>query len=123
MMPRRPVHHATLLVIALGTTATWSAIAHAADQAAPAAPVAQAASFYQQGNVEFEKKNWPGAEAAYLKAWAITRTFDVAVNLGEVEFHLGKMRDAVEYLSYSLRTAPPSSKPRNASARCTSSTR
>jgi len=94
-------------MLALGTAATWSASAKASDQ--PTA--AQAASFYQQGNVEFEKKNWPAAEAAYLKAWEIARTFDVAANLGEVEFHLGKMRETAEYLSYSLRTAPPSSKP------------
>ncbi len=111
MMPRRPLHHAALLVLALGTAATWSASAKASDQPTAGASAAQAASFYQQGNVEFEKKNWPAAESAYLKAWAITRTFDVAANLGEVEFHLGKMRATAEYLSYSLRTAPPSSKP------------
>lgn len=111
MMPQRPLHHAALLVLALGTAATWSASAKASDQPTAGVPGAQAASFYQQGNVEFEKKNWPAAESAYLKAWAITRTFDVAANLGEVEFHLGKMRETAEYLSYSLRTAPPSSKP------------
>jgi hypothetical protein len=110
MMLRLPLRHAAVLVLALGATATWSASARASDQPAAAAPLTQAASFYQQGNVEFEKKNWPAAEAAYVKAWAITRTFDVAANLGEVEFHLGKMRETAEYLTYSLRTAPPSSK-------------
>ncbi len=108
MMFRRPVHQTALLVLALSTAATSSAIATASDQASAGA---LAVSFYQQGNVEFEKKNWPAAEAAYLKAWALNRTFDVAANLGEVEFHLGKWRNAAEYLDYSLRTAPPSSKP------------
>jgi tetratricopeptide (TPR) repeat protein len=111
MMLRRPVHRTALLVLALGAMASWSAPAHATSPPAAEAPSTQAAQFYQQGNVEFEKKNWPAAEAAYLKAWAIMRTFDVAANLGEVEFHLGKVREAAEYLGYSLRTAPPSSKP------------
>lgn len=110
-MLRLPVHHAALLVLALGTSATWSTSARASDPPAAAPPMTQATSFYQQGNMEFEKKNWPAAEEAYLKAWSIARTFDVAANLGEVEFHLGKMRETAEFLSYSLRTAPPSSKP------------
>jgi tetratricopeptide (TPR) repeat protein len=100
-----------LLVLAFGAVATWSANSRAADQPAPVTPAEQASKFYQQGNIEFEKKNWTDAESAYLKAWAITRTFDIAANLGEVEFHLGRMREAAEYLDYSLRTAPPSTKP------------
>lgn len=111
MMPRRFLHPTALLVLALGTATTWSGSSRASDQPAAETPAAQATRFYQQGNVEFEKKNWTAAEAAYLKAWAITRTFDVAANLGEVAFHLGKLRQAAGYLSYSLRTAPPSSKP------------
>ena len=111
MMPRRSLHPTALLVLALGTATTWSRPSRASDQPAAETPAAQASRFYQQGNVEFEKKSWTAAEAAYLKAWAVRRTFDVAANLGEVEFHLGKLREAAGYLSYSLRTAPPSSKP------------
>ena len=110
MMSRRSLHHATLLLLTIGTTATWSAYSHASEPPAATAPSEQASKFYQAGNVEFEKKSWAAAETAYLQAWAITRTFDVAANLGEVEFHLGKMREAAEFLSYSIRTAPPSSK-------------
>lgn len=71
----------------------------------------RAARLYQQGNAAFEQKQWAEAEAAYLGAWNIAHTFDVAANLGVVEMHLGKHRAAAEFLAYSARTAPPSSKP------------
>lgn len=110
MMLRRPLPHTVLLLIAMATTATWSARSSASEPPGATAPAEQASKFYQAGNVEFEKQNWAAAETAYLQAWSITRTFDVAANLGEVEFHLGKLREAAELLSYSIRTAPPSSK-------------
>lgn len=111
MTSRRSFHHTALLLLAIGTAATWSVDTWASESSAATSTSEQASKFYQEGNVEFEKKSWAAAETAYLRAWAITRTFDVAANLGEVEFHLGKLREAAEFLSYSLRTAPPSSKP------------
>src|SRR5262249_18342779 len=57
------------------------------------------------------QKRWQEAEAAYLKAWAIMHSFDIAANLGEVELRLDKPRQAAEMLSFALRTAPPSAKP------------
>lgn len=71
---------------------------------------AEAARLYRDGNRAFEQKRWAEAEAAYLKAWAIVKTFDVAANLGEVELKLGKPRLAAEHLAFSLRAAPPSAK-------------
>jgi hypothetical protein len=45
-----------------------------------------------------------------LKLWALSKTFDVAANLGETELELGRHREAAGYLSFSLWNAPPSSK-------------
>jgi hypothetical protein len=95
----------------LGVALSWSGSARAADPAPLPSPSDQAAQHYQRGNAAFEQKKWPEAEEAYLKAWQLSRTFDVAANLGLVELRLGKMRQAAEYLAYSLRNAPPSSKP------------
>jgi hypothetical protein len=71
----------------------------------------RAARLYQKGNAAVEQKNWSEAEAAYREAWKLARTFDVAANLGLVELRLGNYRAAAEFLAYSIRNVPPSSKP------------
>jgi hypothetical protein len=100
------------VALAVAGAALPGAVAHAI----PPTPVAesageQAAKFYKQGNQAFEQKRWQDAEAAYLKAWAMLRSFDVAANLGEVELHLDKPRQAAHYLAYAALTDPPSVKP------------
>lgn len=101
-----------LAAVALGFALTASASAAVATDPpqAPQSAGEQAAKFYQEGNQAFTQKRWQEAETAYSKAWAIARTFDVAANLGEVEAHLNKPRQAAELLSYALRSAPPSVK-------------
>jgi hypothetical protein len=70
----------------------------------------RAAPFFQEGLRAADQKQWNEAEAAYLKAWKITKAFDLAANLGIVELKLGKSRLAATHLAFSLRTAPPSTK-------------
>ncbi|WP_129346045.1 PEGA domain-containing protein [Sorangium cellulosum] len=90
------------------------ALAHAQGDSArvPAAETdgERAAPWFQEGLRAADETRWADAEAAYLKAWAITKTFDVAGNLGVVELKLGKPRQAAIYLAFSLRKAPPSTK-------------
>ncbi|XXX77797.1 PEGA domain-containing protein [Sorangium sp. So ce134] len=73
----------------------------------------QAAPLFQEGNRAADEKRWADAEIAFLKAWAIVKSYDVAANLGEVELRLGKPRLAAVHLAFSLRTAPPSAKAPN----------
>jgi hypothetical protein len=54
----------------------------------------------------YTEKKWGEAEAAFRSAWALNPTFDVAYNLGNTEYRLGKYRDAAEYLSFALRVWP-----------------
>ncbi|WP_437645802.1 hypothetical protein [Sorangium sp. So ce362] len=72
---------------------------------------ARAAQLYREGNDAFKQKRWSDAELLYLKAWALVRSFDIAANLGEVQLQLKKPRSAATFLSFALRTAPPSAKP------------
>ncbi|WP_437481513.1 hypothetical protein WME75_37890 [Sorangium sp. So ce1014] len=71
---------------------------------------ARAAQLYREGNDAFKQKRWSDAELLYLKAWSLVRSFDIAANLGEVQLQLKKPRSAATFLSFALRTAPPSAK-------------
>jgi hypothetical protein len=101
---------ASVLMVGLACVRAPQARAEGPATAASESPGDRAAKLYQLANEAFEKKMWAEAESAYLKAWSIMKTFDVAANLGEVEVHLDKPWDAATYLAYSLRMAPPSAK-------------
>lgn len=75
------------------------------------APPDDARRFYLEGNKALERQDWAAAEAAFLKAWALSKGYDVAANLGQAAFKLGRPRDAAELLAYSLRHVTPSAKP------------
>ncbi len=110
MTPTRYLRHAGL-VLALGASAIASSRpARAAAPVDAEAAGEQAAKFFRQGNTAFEQKKWPEAETAYLQAWRLARTFDVAANLGEVMLQLHRPREAARYLAFSVRSAPPSAK-------------
>lgn len=105
MLRHRSAYPLHMIAFVIGTALTVTAFNAAADSTTE-----RATKLYQQGNTALEQKKWAEAESAYLGVWALSRTFDVAANLGLVELRLGKHRAAAEYLEYSLRTAPPSAK-------------
>lgn len=106
----RHLRHATLVVLTCAAATAWTADAHAQGPVDAEAAGEQASKLYRQGNAAFEQKKWAEAETAYLQAWKIAHTFDVAANLGEVALHLGRPREAARHLAFSLRSAPPSAK-------------
>ena len=107
----RPTQLALSLGLVLATLGLPTGGAAQPIPTSKAAPVDDAARLYQEGNDLYKKKDYPGAEAKYVAAWALAKTFDVAANLGLVELELKKYREAAEYLAFSLRNAPPSAKP------------
>lgn len=74
-------------------------------------PSERAETYYHQGNTAVEQKRWTDARSAYLEAWRLGHTFDVAANLGLVELRLNNYAAAADYLAFSLRNVPPSAKP------------
>jgi hypothetical protein len=66
---------------------------------------------YDQGNKLYDAKKWPEAEAVYLAAWKVKKSYDLAGNLGDVEMTNGKARNAAEHLAYALREFPAGGKP------------
>jgi hypothetical protein len=51
-------------------------------------------------------RDWAGAEALLLPAFALSPTFDIASNLGTAECALNKFVKCEEHLAYSIRTWP-----------------
>lgn len=91
-------------------------------QGAPAAPAApggvvdaaslkKARDLFEQANALYDANKYPQAEAAYLGAWKIKKSFDVAGNFGNLEADMNKPRNAAEYLSFALREFPAGGKP------------
>jgi hypothetical protein len=65
----------------------------------------------QKGSELYSAGKWSDAEQAFLGAWAIQKTYDIAANLGHAEHKLGKWRDAAEHLGFALRNWPLAGKP------------
>lgn len=85
----------------------------AADAPAPisAADNAQAIKFLAEGNKAFKLGHFADAEAAYEKAFAVKRVYDIAGNLGMTEFQQNKYREAAEHLAFGLRLFPITGEP------------
>lgn len=70
-----------------------------------------AVALYEEGVKLAEKKDYRGAEAKFLEAWSIQKSYDVAANLGEVQMQLDKPVDAIEYFLYAISNFPLGGKP------------
>jgi PEGA domain len=68
--------------------------------------VKRARESFLLGDKLYTDQKWTEAEAAFLTAWSLNPTFDVASNLGNTQFKLGKFRDAAEHLAFALRHWP-----------------
>lgn len=65
---------------------------------------------YMEGDDAFKRLAYQEADAAFTKAWALSKSFDVAGRLGETKLELGRAREAAQYLSFALRNALPSTR-------------
>ncbi|MFN7134343.1 MAG: PEGA domain-containing protein [Myxococcales bacterium] len=54
---------------------------------------------------------WTDARDALQEAFELKRSYDIAGNLGIVEAHLERWRDAAEHLKYAFKTFPGNGKP------------
>lgn len=70
-------------------------------------PVPETAdSLYNQGNDAYDRGDYGLAFELYTGAFKLRPSYDVARNLGLVELKLGRFKDAVSHLSYSLALYP-----------------
>ena len=66
---------------------------------------------FDQGNKLYDQNKLPEAEAVYLEAWSLKKSFDLAGNLGNLEADLKKWRLAAEHLAYAMREFPAGGRP------------
>ncbi|APR87775.1 Dihydrolipoamide acetyltransferase component of pyruvate dehydrogenase complex [Minicystis rosea] len=93
-------------------TGNHSASAQTAQNAGgDAAALAKSRELFQQANKLYDEGKYPQAEAAYLQAWKLKKSYDVAGNLGNLEADMNKPRAAAEHLSYAVREFPAGGRP------------
>ena len=82
--------------------------AAAAPQSAKGGDASQARDLHAKGKRAYQAGDMRGAYEAYAAAWALTKTFDIAANLGAVELATARFRDAAEHLTFALANLPVS---------------
>ena len=89
----------------------WSGAASAADAkpSKPTSPVVRdsADEWFDKGSSAYDAHRLKDAEIAFLEAWKLKKTPDIAANLGQVESELGKHRQAATFFSYAVKNAAP----------------
>jgi hypothetical protein len=96
-----------LLVMSSG----WIGTAQAADarpsKPAPTVVRDTADEWFDKGSAAYDAHRLQEAESAFLEAWKLKKTTDIAANLGQVESELGKHRQAATFFSYAVKNAAP----------------
>jgi hypothetical protein len=83
----------------------WSSAGHA-----EAGDTEARRKVYEQGRAAMAADRWEEGYRLFSGLWQERPSYDVAINLGEIELHLGKFRDAAEHLTFGLRHVPPREK-------------
>jgi hypothetical protein len=105
---KRRIYVLALLSLAQVAVASGEAFAQPAGGApAPQAEAgAKAEAFFQEGIRAVAQKQWADAEGRFLAAWALNPSYDVAANLGQTQYRLGKYREAAQHLAYAAKSWP-----------------
>ena len=98
-----------ILVLAGLSALSSVALSQPAISGEEAAKIADA--HFLRGKALLKDGNIKGAYKEYKASWDLKRTYDIAANLGNVEYELGMPRDAAEHLAFSLRNAAVSVAP------------
>jgi hypothetical protein len=66
----------------------------------------RADALFAEGMRFVAQQKWAEAEAKFVPARALSPSYDIAANLGQTQYRLGKYRDAAEQLAFALRHWP-----------------
>jgi hypothetical protein len=68
-------------------------------------------AYFLRGKALLKDGNIKEAYKQYKASWDLKKSYDIAANLGNVEYELGMPRDAAEHLAFSVRNAAVSVTP------------
>lgn len=114
-----------LAVLTLGFAIAASAPSFAQPQPGGAAPAGspttaatspqsddeRAMDLFRKGIDAHKQGQLAEAEGFYHKAFDLKKSYDIAGNLGDVELKLGRVRDAAEHLSFTIKNFPLTGRP------------
>jgi hypothetical protein len=92
------------VALALALTSLSSLPAHAQNEQ-------ERRSTFESARNAMQAKRWEEAYRLFRGLWQKQHTYDVALSLGQVEYHLSLFRDAATHLDYGLMLLPPREKP------------
>src|SRR6187455_542588 len=69
-------------------------------------PQDRADALFLQGKAAAQAKNWDEAHKLLAQAWQLKQSYDIASNLGQVAYLLGKHAEAAQHVSFALRHYP-----------------
>ena len=67
----------------------------------------RADALFLQGKAAAQAKNWNEAHRLLSLAWQLKQSYDIASNLGQVAYLLGKHAEAAQHVAFALRHYPP----------------
>lgn len=94
------------LVVAAGLVSCPALAQPARPPSSSAAAASRAESLFQEGMRAVAQKQWADAERKFLAAFALNPSYDVAANLGQTQFRLGKHREAAQHLAHAVKNWP-----------------
>ena len=111
-LPKMSARHSVPRALAILLTIATPAFAQA-PQSAPAAPVEEgpAEKLFREGHTAAKAGEYEDAYRAYSASWELKKSWDTAAELGNASFHLGKMAEAAQHLSFALHHFPNTGKP------------
>ncbi|WP_437295172.1 hypothetical protein [Sorangium sp. So ce426] len=100
---------ATLLLLASMAATTSARGDEARTAPGPSAESARdrAVRDFEQGRRAHLEGRLEEAELSYLRAWTWMKSYDIAVNLGQLQLRLNKPASAARHLAYGVRAAGP----------------
>lgn len=75
--------------------------------AAAAETVQSRREIFERARVQIQHEEWDSARTLLLQLWRERSTYDVALQLGQVEYNLGLHRDAAAHIAEGLVMLPP----------------
>jgi tetratricopeptide (TPR) repeat protein len=97
---------AALLAVTISLGSPETARAQAQPQSEAASPQDRADALFLQGKAAAQAKNWDEAHKLLAQAWQLKQSYDIASNLGQVAYLLGKHAEAAQHVSFALRHYP-----------------